>query len=961
MPQNQPTGPTIFPIDPNDRRFARLDINKANEDVRVVLAKLVSTNSPGSGQVNGRRAISVPNDTYIKRISDSTAASIADSESLFQLLPDTELAMQILISSILSPKDMVNTSLTYSVEAGAMETELVGAMLKVVEEYFDKSYKIKKLLTPILQDCLFMTGSYPLLILPENTIDDAINSPARVTMESLRGVLDSNGQPLSMGFLGPATKPSATAGTASLESIYGQLPHANHGTIDDKVKFKDHPSFESHLSVVDNFSVLKMRMLRDKTRQDRVQDMISMRHSTMRTRTHFGLEAEKQDQGATTAEVQLSLYKKRRYKNVPVLGLTPSDMLPTASVGHPMVMHLPSESVIPVHVPSNPVAHIGYFIMVDQNGNPVVKAQMADYYTDMSANMNSQHDMVNQLIATTKRAEKGREVNNPEADNEIIKAYTDLVEEDLLNRLRNGIYGDDVEISKPQEVYRVMLARALAQMQTKLLYVPAELMTYIAFDYNRYGVGKSLLEKSRILGSIRAILLFANTMSMIKNSVARELLNITLDPNDKDPSATVEFLIHEYAKTRSASYPIGASNPLDIVNFLQNAGVQVAVSGNTGYPETKFEVEDKASNKTKPDTELMNELRDQHIMSMGLSPETVTAGANVEFATTIVSSNLLLTKRVMQYQETFCDFVQEHVQKYIMYSGYLMNALREVVKNNKTEAKKKSDDDAAAAPPADPTATPPAAAVPPPVSSSVLDRPDRSKVPGSTIITDSDNLNKDRYGDDAVIFEFIKALKVALPAPDTASLETQMKSFELYSTSLEVGLKAYLNPEFMDESTMGDLAPTVLATIAVVKAYFQRQWLRTNNVMPELDALTNLGSDNDPFDLLEMQTGHIEGIQKSMGAFMRDLKEKLTALGLRTGVPAAGTAPGADPFGAGADPNELANDSLEIQDANAEEKGDDADGSSAIKEDRDLTESTAAETSAAKKSDNDIDFSGMSV
>lgn len=927
----------IFTLNPSDRRFERLGINRTTPDVQAVLSKLVGTGAPRPSNPNGNRVLSTPDDSNLKRLSDATSAQVTDSESLFQMLPDTELSMQILVSTILSPKDMGgNIDLTYTVEAGSMETELVGAMIKVVEEYFDKTYKIKKLLQPILQDALFMTGSYPLMVLPENTIDEAINSPDRVSMESLRSELTDAGQPRPMGFLGPAKVDGATRTVTSLESMYS-TSYQPSVSMESMAKLKD--KFDPLISVTDNPTILKLPMLRDKVRQDRIHNLFAMAHRGFNS--HVSMESildagkpgktgkskkepRKKPIGENSSQVEASLYMRRRYKNVPVMTLLPPEMTGDTPVGHPMVTKLPAESVIPVHVPSNPDEHIGYFVLLDDLGNPVVKAKTADYYTDMATNINANRDMVSQLIATTKRAERGRETDERNYDKELTLAYADLVEEDLLNRLKNGIYGSDVEIARPTEVYRVMLARALARMQTRLLYVPAELVTYIAFDYNNMGIGCSLLEKSRILGSMRAITLFANTMSMMKNSMGREVLNITLDQNDKDPTGTVEFLIHEYSKTRQASYPVGASNPQDIVRFLQNAGVQVAVSGNTGYPETKFEVEDKASNKTQPNLDLMNELRDQHIMSMGLSPETVTAGANAEFATTIVTQNLLLAKRVLQYQERLCEFLEDFIRKYILYSGYLMEALRAVVRENKAsvakaekEARRLAKEEADKKKAAEEGGTPPGTGeegVPPSteggtppdeeeeqedneeeeeddglgglgslesIDNGPTTKPvDRSKNVGARVITDNDRYSEDTHGDDGIIFEFIKALKVSLPAPDTSTMDTQQKAFEQYSTFIELGLKAYVDETFLNDTTLGSMGVKADTVIAVIKSYFLRQWLRTNGVLQELDVLANLGGEGEAFDFLEVQEGHMEGLQISIGRFITWMEEKLKARGM---------------------------------------------------------------------------------
>lgn len=999
----------IFSLNPNDRRFERMGVNRATPDVQAVLSKLVGTGAPRPTTGNGNRVLSTPDDSSLKRLSDATSAQVTDSESLFQMLPDTELSMQILVSTILSPKDMGgNVDLTYTVEAGAMETELVGAMIRVIEEYFDKTYKIKKLLQPILQDSLFMTGSYPLMILPENTIDEAINSPDRVSMESLRSELTDAGHPRAMGFLGPANLDQANRRpVTSLESMYS-TPYSPTASMEAMAPLKD--KFDPMISVTDNPTLLKLPMLRDKVRQDRIHNLFTIAHRGFGSSVSMesALDAGKPDKtgkpkkeprrklvAENTAGAEASLYMRRRYKNVPVMTMVPPEMTGRTPVGHPMVSKLPAESVIPVHVPSNPDEHIGYFVLLDDLGNPVVKAKTADYYTDMATNINSNRDMVSQLIATTKRAERGRETNELNYDKELTLAYADLVEEDLLNRLKNGIYGSDVEISRPTEVYRVMLARSLARMQTRLLYVPAELVTYIAFDYNNMGIGCSLLEKSRILGSMRAITLFANTMAMMKNSMGREVLNITLDPNDKDPTGTVEFLIHEYSKTRQASYPVGASNPQDITRFLQNAGVQVAVSGNTGYPETKFEVEDKASAKTQPNIDLMNELRDQHIMSMGLSPETVTAGANAEFATTIVTQNLLLAKRVLQYQERLCEFLEDFVRKYTLYSGYLMEALREVVRANKSSvakaekearrvakatAKKPDPDTAPTDQPtgdegADDGNTDDAAAgdqTDDDVGSfesasndeGKVGAFDRSKNVNARVLTDADRYSEDDQGDDGIIFEFIKALKISLPAPDTSTSDSQQKAFEQYSQFVELGLKAYVDETFLNDTTLGTMGVKADTVIAVIKSYFLRQWLRTNGVLQELDVLANMGGENEAFDFLEIQEGHMEGLQVSIGRFIGWMEEKLKARGMSTDggdgggfggdTSGGGDLAGGDGGGGASDIPSLDDTGTGGETPAGEQAADDAE----IKDGEQETASTLDEDAQGERNDDELDGEG---
>ena len=71
---------------------------------------------------------------------------------------------------------------------------------------------------------------------------------------------------------------------------------------------------------------------------------------------------------------------------------------------------------------------------------------------------------------------------------QMVSTYQDVVEADLLARLRNGIYSSSAKIASNQEIFRIMLSRSLAGDMTQVLWVPKELLTYVAFEYDEDGV-----------------------------------------------------------------------------------------------------------------------------------------------------------------------------------------------------------------------------------------------------------------------------------------------------------------------------------------------------------------------------------------------------------------------------------------------------------------------------------------
>ncbi len=786
--------------------------------VSSVINKLVPDNS-GRGKTPG--AISPPNDAVLNKLSIITQNNLSDAKSIFQLLPEMELVKQILIAAIISPNNMVTNEINYTVADNSFEASMASSLLRVVSNFFENDYKIKMQLPIMLEDMLFYRGSYPIAILPESTIDAAINSNQRIGLETIREFCNADGHFKSLGLLGNTKEVANRTPSASLEGLldYG---HIDATAYDPYMGTKAEGNV---FTVTDNPHVLKAPLLRKRMIHERVMTTFQMKTT--------GLEARKEFEptNAEMKQMEAVLYKPRNYSYAPATALGVPNKSTNPTYGHPMIMKLPSESVIPVHTPGDPAAHVGYFVLLDVLGTPLSSANRSDYYSDMVNSLALKPDQVQSMIATNFPVQSGRfGIGQRTEMADLQQAYTSIVEQDLLMRLRNGIYGDAVEIARPQEVYRIMFARAMAKKQTQLLFIPAELMVYMAFDYNEYGIGKSLVEDTKILASLRIMMLFANTMAGIKNSVGRTGLEITLDPEDHEPANTVETLIHEYARTRNMAYPIGAANPLDVIDFLQRAAVDVHVTGNNKYPETRAEVVDKQANRTVVDTNLDDELKKRHIMSFGIAPETVDLGMNVEFATSIVSSNIMLAKRVKIYQDKTCGFLVDIIRKFILYSESLMNEMREIVNGNRKD-----------------------------IPDAIVER-----FEGST---------KETISPDSVIVEFLKALEVSLPEPDSVKLENQLAAYAIKEQALDKALEAWISADLLSGTELGKAGEDVTKLLATVKAHFLRKYQRENNFLPELADLVTLDGDVPTLNLLQEQDKYLESMRKSVGEYMLKVQE----------------------------------------------------------------------------------------
>jgi hypothetical protein len=830
------------------KKFPVMSLVRENPELAATIAKLIPDREIQRFDNSGNREPTPPNVHAFKQTSARTAQNSQDSKTVMQLLPDMELSAQILISSILSPKDMMSTELTYSIAEGLMSPEISSAMIARAKTYFEQDYKIKPLLPKMLRAILFEDGSYPVMVIPESSIDEVINGQRRVSFENLQDTINKDGSVKSKGLLGPAVKAQPTAQRQAaglvMESLMDYaMPQEVDGTVTLESAMKR--KVETFLSVTDNFDLLKIPQVNQKIREQRIIDAVGSRALESMAPALTKMPPKQ----LNDREMAGLVYKDRTFNYKPITTLKTQEQLNRRTVGNPLVMHVAPESVIPVYVPGCPEQQVGFFLLIDADGHPVAMNQNADYYQELSSRLNSNGSFPSAMLTRVKSQMSGFDINNRDHLDYTARAYGDMVEQDLLARLRNGVYGNGVALAKKEEIYRIMFARALAKQHTQLLFVPVELMTYFAFRYTDDGIGKSLMEDMKILNSLRSMLMFANVMASVKNSIGRTNVKLKLDESDPNPQKSIEIMMHETIRSRQQYFPLGVNSPTDLTDWLQRAGFEFVYEGHPGLPDVQVEFGQKNDNYNKPDSELEENLRKRAIMSVGLSPETVDNSFNAEFATSVVTNNILLSKRVMTIQEQFCPLLADHLRKCMMNSEELVNDLREILLGNFDKLN--------------------------------LEETEHGKTIVEAVKAGPNNRNaKDqldaakRVAVDQFLSEFIMNFTVELPRPNSATLENQLTALETYTKALDAAFDSIISDRFFTTDTGGEIANQVNTMREVAKAYYVRQWMAENGVLPELAHLTNVGQDGKPtLDVFDIQKNHLESLTKTFTQFMVNIEK----------------------------------------------------------------------------------------
>lgn len=729
-----------------------------------------------------RTKIAVDKDALDKKMLDSVQSRM-DASAMMQMLPDIELSKRILIGVILSPKDLYSTEVGFTADAELFGPEIVREFIALVEKYVIDKFDLNSRLEMMLERALFTDGAYPLLVLPENNLDRIINQTPTYNpgLESYARQLYVKRTERPMGFLG--------------------FPKASFEHYGQQATTHTHEIFPA-IEVCDNINVMK---------ESRVDKSLRKAHIM----TMFSQESEG---GMTESEIA-ALYNKP-FTATADTQFEVIDGKPTKNSGCPLVETPPASAVIPISTPGRPEHHVGYFVMLNDKGGFVSGEEDRNYHNEIRTRYNNAgKNEASDTIQRVREAMGTDTTRTEETYDTHLATFGPLIEHKLKELLRNGMYDEELDFEFTQNIKSIMFQRAMLGRRTRILFVPKELMTYVAFDYNKDGIGVSLLTKTAIIGSMRMALSLAHNMGQLRNSISRRKVNITLDEDEVDPMKTIGDVQDLILEQSIKSYPLAASNPLDMMRALQLSGYDFAYEGGgPGMPKTKVSFEDWVSQDQGGNPEYMNELRQQHIMGLNLNPELVDPTQSPNFAIEAVNNDMMMSKTVRHLQKAFTCKLTEFAKTFCKFSGDFKRECITVVEKYR-----------------------------------------------STISDDYKSYSVSEFVD-----AFLDTLEVTLPSPDRSRTEQQLAAFQQYKDLLETTLEAFISSDIIPVEMLGENPRgTVEQAIAILKAKFLRDWLAENNVMPELGVLMDLDEDDKPsYDIFEIQEPLVLGVVEAMKRYL---------------------------------------------------------------------------------------------
>jgi hypothetical protein len=798
----------------DNKKLSSLASNSPDRNLLWIANNLVQPNVQQQAGRTTRDGSPIPEDADISKIFKAASNSVRDARNILKSSPELCMGIDIYIAGLLSPNDISEPDLNIICPVSIEVDSIKSQMLDVIKKWAKEEYKIDERLKNWIYRAKFLAGAVPLAIVPLTEIDDIINESDKSKKKTALESYDSdthfeNNFYKPTGLLGPGrhsklkgTSKRSVFQTLKMESVDNDQSglYSNRVVISNEEisKLKANENIKGseiiqaleNVFIHDNVEVFKLPLITQAAARRSVAKRYSPLH---RLAAMEDGNTETKQNPASSKRLQLEnggelVYPNRHFSLTEVVNVKSRDIYD--NFGHPLVIELPYDSAVPITPPGLPENHLLYVIPLDSAGNPLTAPEEDEYHPD-SVDLGLQTS--SGILGTQMLSQLGdasvdglSNLRQGVVQNASQRLFNSFLEADLKERLKNGLYsGLELDVKLTGVFAEMMWKRSLAGMQTQFLIIPTELLTYIAFEYNEYGLGESKLSKHKNLAVIASTVQVANALAAINNAIQHKKVTIAFDDDELDAFDTSEKIQQHIVRSQHANALFSSSNTQDQLNHILNSGFHFMYeNGNGNFPGTSVDIEYLNREAALIDNDYMDGINRRLIMLSGVSPEIVDMSQEVEFAQTYITGHMLRAQQATVEQKMFCKNLTKFIQSFSLNSAIIIQELVRVVE----KARKANDGP----------------------------------------------LTKTKTSTADLIEEFIESIETSLPKPDTTKLKAQMENLDSHEQFIDKVIEYHFNDPMFASDEVGEKVGGKLEFLkASWKSSYMRGILQNNNLIPD--------------------------------------------------------------------------------------------------------------------------------
>lgn len=606
---------------------------------------------------------------YLASTSQRAAAWERESKSANILSPEIEAAKDIMVASILSPVDLQTDAINVEVDDKSLPEEVQTKLSQVLSDYINNELRLSQRLAKWIGNAMYQTGATPIMILPQSNIKTLQN----LNDLEYAGMFERS----DLDTIRATTRPGKAKEVTSGESLN---PLASFETLSIKPDTEEFNGFVDRMAndcltsieALDFISKDNVNTIfKDKeTFKKDLKEVIDKSKNFIRFSTNIStLTKHRNDIRSKLENMQREIDKEFILNKPTPLYVLNSESAKEGEVEAPTLIELPYQSVVPVIVPGAPDQHIGYFVLVNQWGEPINpdNRDMNDMNANgrlMESNMHAMFGVPSSLIVGDRSPLQHFKITSAIFGN-ILRHFMERKLEEY------GLGG--TQIQQHEAITTCLMRNMLDSRRIGLIFVPEPMMVYYCFDVHQDGTGKSLIEDLRTITGLRTTLVTANIMAATENSIDQKVVELNVGEMNASAQQLMEQVKNALTEKRIMRYD---NNPLNVQRDLIQKSLTIVPKGIKGLGDAlNVQTSHKRADAIGADETLLTQLSDWLIQGLKVPKSILTKTGEEEFARSVVTTNLFFNNRVKIYQRFVNEKSTKLIRTYIKYSTPLQEKI----------------------------------------------------------------------------------------------------------------------------------------------------------------------------------------------------------------------------------------------------------------------------------------------
>lgn len=627
--------------------------------------------------------------SYLKPIHKKIGDQKLQADKLRALAPEIEQSRILVSSSIMSPNDLQDGEFKFNFEdipGIDSDPDLEKEISELYSEFFNGTLKLGIKSYDWIGEAQYGSGAKPILILPVATqIEFRHRTQANYNkaMFDADGALESfdsfvnksddylySGKPLTWKQVLDKESPASLLAdmVPSMEEYGVKVPVAfntSNESISREVKSMYGDKYIEGLESM----IIKLKAKLNEG------DIVRFTEDADVCRFHQKSEDDRKQSIMEKLAEKYGFDKEPIREEVAYLSANPEGYHHT---GHPTLIELPAEAVMPIIVPGAPSEHLGYFILLDEHGMPLTIEQsgMADNSTSCAC---GGPDAAYEAMFGTNCCHSSyfNKENQQSSVGSLI--FSELLDKYIRARMQGIINKDDVSIDRFKALSTILFYRVLEAKHSTIVFVPPVLLHYFAFEYDKNdGTGVSKTSEIQFLLSLRTTLMMANVVAMVNDAVEHKKVEFGVDDKNANIEGIMDVMANIFIDKNKLN---GSIDPSEILRDIYSNSVTIVPKTVPGLSDLTVDVQSGGGQSAKVEDGLFEQLTNLLVSHLDVPPAALNQLAEPEFARSLVTYNLFFAKKIRRYQRIWCEHITSFIRDYTAFDPIFQRAL-----NKKLEA-----------------------------------------------------------------------------------------------------------------------------------------------------------------------------------------------------------------------------------------------------------------------------------